>query len=718
MLRSLLLSCAVTWLVIQANNLQPYPQLTLQLNYRPIKFLRENSTKCDNNGTERNVSTVKESAISFNFYTAASKYMTFQLPRCLFTGDLAESFLNQVDLSQTLEQYFSKLTTYATVSQGKLRYKFYAQNLTDQNHLEDQPSTVPPPANLNLQTIISYSASPTLNASGLHRPTFNGTCELFKDSDLLFTFRETCLYQDFYVTEHDYMQLTVTEHFFALTVVVRQTPLILLFGNLTRVAFKAPYRRENFILRHTTKHTLMVLVKQEHLNLHSYINQENFLESILSANYQNLDTALSIWDKYAIKVLQHGQCHSMSGATVETAFTYGLIVHTASMSKVDKASVSRAINQQASILLAQDLLASCISKMQPRTTLLLYPTAAEIAHTTLNTNGKVSSVLTISRLIYILAKQERYDLITHAAIKQIRDLILLLHKTHLASFLSRFARQELYLASSIIHSMLNYSNERREIFVLETGLCSLAELSHWSQLIGSDEHIHVSDIYSPCAGSGRRDHALEHLSNMFPKATNSRTVKTALSILQTLRPQTFMMFPEVKCISTDESFAVLTVSPDVTYTISSKYVIKGTSFPVLTTVVGRAIIVTQVLVNSTCSPSSSKHDSIPIVMVRNITLEQCDFCQSGMVEYDDSQGIVNVLYIHDRQDLLFALDASNQIFRKSPRTHYLMLLKNGTVVEVTEAVVDMTDTHIALIIIYALAAIFGLYLLYRIIRLL
>ncbi|AKG51604.1 UL75 [Papio ursinus cytomegalovirus] len=718
MLRSLLLGCAVTWLIMQAVLCTDvFPRMTLELNRRPIKFLRENSTKCDNNGTEKNITTVKESAITFNFYKD-KRYTSFQLPRCLFTGTLAESFLNQVDLSKTLKQYFDTLNTYATVSEGNLRYKYYGQNLTEQDHLKDQPSTIPPPANINLQNTLFYGGDiATINASGFHKPMFNGTCDLFQDSELLFTVKETCLYQAFYTEENDYMQITLTDQFLVLTVVMRGTPLVLIFGNITRLAFKAPYRPENFILRKTSKHTLILIVKKEHLIYHTYVNQKDFLDLILSSNYQNLETALLIWNQYAVHVLQHGHCHTMTPQTVQTAFTYGLLLYIASTSANDKASVSRVIDQHASILLAQDFVTSCMSRMQPRTTLLLYPTAVELANITMK-NGKISSVLTLSRLIYILSKQNQHNLITLKDMEHLRDLILSIHKSHLASFISRFARQELYLASGIIHSMLNYSNARREIFVLETGLCTLAELSHWSQLIGSEEHVHVSDLYSPCAGSGRRDHALEHLSAMFPKATNSKTLRTALSVLNTLRPQTFTTFPEVSCISTEKSFAVLTVSPTITYTISSEYIVKGVSFPVVTTVVGRSIIITRVIANATCSSSSSKHESLPIVMIRNITLEQCDFCQSAMVEYDDSQGIVNVLYIHDRQDLLFALDSSNQIFQKHPRTHYLMLLKNGTTVEVTEAVVDMTDTHIALIVIYALAAIFGLYLLYRVIRLL
>ncbi|AEV80429.1 envelope glycoprotein H [Cercopithecine betaherpesvirus 5] len=717
MARGLVLGCALTWLILQITaSSDILPPMALELTLRPLSFLRENSTRCNNNGTQRNISTVRENAMTFNFYEKPYQYTVFQVPRCLFTGELAESFLNQVDLSTPLKEYLDKLNRYATASQDDIQYKYYGQNLSQQNHLQEHPSTVPPPTNLNLQTTISYGTPATVNASGLHTPIFNDTCYLFKDHELLFTAAEPCSFQAFYITQHDYVQLTLTEKFFALTVVIRETPLLLLFGDLDRVMFKAPYNKMNFILKQTTKHKLIFLVKKDHLIHHTYIKTQDFLNDTFSINYQDLQQVISVWNKYAVGVLQNGQCHSMTQKTVETAFTYGLMLYTASISPSTETSISRAIDQHASILLAEELLSSCMAKTQPRNT-LVYPKATQMANETLRTSGKISSILTVSRLVYVLARQNQHNLITKTAMEQVLQLIRFLHKAHISSFISRFARQELYLAGSTIHSMLNHSAERRKIFVLETGLCTLAELSHWSQLIGSQEHLYVSDLYSPCAGSGRRDHALEHFQKMFPKATRSRTVQTALSVLDVLRPQTLGTFPEVSCVSTDKSFAVLTVSSGITYTVSGDYLLRGTSFPVMTTVVGHSIIITQVPTNSTCSPSSSKHETLPIVMLRNLSLEQCDFCESAMVEYDDSQGIVNVMYIDDREDLLFALDESNNIFVKSPRTHYLMLLKNGTVFEVTEAVIDQTDTHIALIVIYALAAIFGLYVLYRIVKL-
>ncbi|APT39812.1 Cy104 [Cynomolgus cytomegalovirus] len=720
MRRGLALCVLAVWLLAcHAEASSPdLSHLTLELTGRPIQFLRDNSTRCNNNGTKRNLTLIRENAITFNFYEKPNHYTVFQIPRCLFTGEFADSLLNQVDLSKTFEQYASTLNTYTTVSQDNIQYKYYGQNLSYQNHLKEQPSTIPPPENLRLQTKTSYSqSSGTVNASKLHTPKFNGTCYLFKDHELLFTTPEQCLHQSFYVTEKDYMTITLTEKFVVLTVIVRETPLILIFGDTTRVMFKAPYRRENFILKQTKHHQLIVLVKKEHIQYHTYIKTTDFANDLLSKNYLDLEVVLSVWNQYAVRVLQHGQCRSTTKATVETALAYGVLLYVASTSPTTPTSIALAIDQQASIFLAEDFISSCMSKVQPRTTLLMYPDAVQLANSTLRTTGKISSALTVSRLVYVLVKQHRQDLVSKHDMEQIRDLILLLHKAHISSFLSRFSRQELYLASGIIHSMLNYSAQRRDIFAFETGLCSLAELSHWSQLIGSEEHNHVSDLYSPCAGSGRRDHALEHLQKMFPRATNSRTIKTALSILETLRPQTLATFPEISCVSTSKSFAAFTVSQTATYLVSNEYLARGTSFPVLTTVVGRSIIITYIPANSTCSASSSKHDTLPIVMIRNITLEHCEFCKSTLMEYDDSEGIVNTMYIYDTEDLLFALNYDNHVIAKSPKTHYLMLLQNGTVFEVTEAVVDQTDTHIALIVIYILAAIVGLYLLYRIVKL-
>lgn len=74
------------------------------------------------------------------------------------------------------------------------------------------------------------------------------------------------------------------------------------------------------------------------------------------------------------------------------------------------------------------------------------------------------------------------------------------------------------------------------------------------------------------------------------------------------------------------------------------------------------------------------------------------------------------MYMHDSDDVLFALDPYNEVVVSSPRTHYLMLLKNGTVLEVTDVVVDATDSRLLMMSVYALSAIIGIYLLYRMLK--
>ncbi|QIA46057.1 envelope glycoprotein H [Human betaherpesvirus 5] len=701
--------------------------LLLNTYGRPIRFLRENTTQCTYNSSLRNSTVVRENAISFNFFQTYNQYYVFHMPRCLFAGPLAEQFLNQVDLTETLERYQQRLNTYALVSKDLASYRSFSQQLKAQDSLGQQPTTVPPPIDLSIPHVwmppqtTPHDWKGSHTTSGLHRPHFNQTCILFDGHDLLFSTVTPCLHQGFYLMDElRYVKITLTEDFFVVTVSIDDdTPMLLIFGHLPRVLFKAPYQRDNFILRQTEKHELLVLVKKTQLNRHSYLKDSDFLDAALDFNYLDLSALLrNSFHRYAVDVLKSGRCQMLDRRTVEMAFAYALALFAAARQEEagTEISIPRALDRQAALLQIQEFMITCLSQTPPRTTLLLYPTAVDLAKRALWTPDQITDITSLVRLVYILSKQNQQHLIPQWALRQIADFALQLHKTHLASFLSAFARQELYLMGSLVHSMLVHTTERREIFIVETGLCSLAELSHFTQLLAHPHHEYLSDLYTPCSSSGRRDHSLERLTRLFPDATVPATVPAALSILSTMQPSTLETFPDLFCLPLGESFSALTVSEHVSYVVTNQYLIKGISYPVSTTVVGQSLIITQTDSQSKCELTRNMHTTHSITAALNISLENCAFCQSALLEYDDTQGVINIMYMHDSDDVLFALDPYNEVVVSSPRTHYLMLLKNGTVLEVTDVVVDATDSRLLMMSVYALSAIIGIYLLYRMLK--
>ncbi|AAM00714.1 envelope glycoprotein H [Panine betaherpesvirus 2] len=704
---------------------------------RPVRFLRENNTQCTN-GTVRNSTVVKENAISFNFFRSFNEYDVFQMPRCLFSGLLAEQLLNQVDLSETLEAYYRRLDVYALVSTRDLpSYRAFDLKLEATDALADRAVTVPAPGEMPMPAVQMQPPSPkdlvfTLpyvdHPEQVHRPAFQQTCHLFKDHDLLFSALIPCLEQEFLPlgtnNRRSVLTLTLTEDFFALRATIDDAPALLLFGDLSRVAFKAPYQRDNFVLRQTQKHELLVLIKKSHLHRHPYLKEPDFLEAALKINYLDMSAIMAAFHGYAVKALKNGRCQSpLDRSAVELAFGYGLTLLSAGSPQrahESRVHISRLLDRQAALLQAQDFMTVCLRRqIDPPSgnTTLSYPRAVEMARKAFTAVGAVSTVPSLTRAAYILARHNDEKAIPKWAMQQLGQFAVTLHKSHLASFLSAFARQELYLLGAMIHSMSEHTNERRLIFIIETGLCSLAELAHFTRMLADDHHEYLSDLYTPCSSSGRRDHSLERLARMFPDAPIPETVPTALSILAMMQPRTLSAFRDLACLPLDESFSALTVSEHTSYVTGEKYLLKGTSYPVSTTVVGQSLIITRTESHEECELTRNMHTTRPIVAAFNISLEDCAFCQSALMEYDDTQGIVNLMYLHDGEDVLFALDAGNNVVVPSPRTHYLMLLKNGTVLEVTDVVIDATDSRALMMAIYALSAIVAIYLIYRLLKL-
>lgn len=89
-----------------------------------------------------------------------------------------------------------------------------------------------------------------------------------------------------------------------------------------------------------------------------------------------------------------------------------------------------------------------------------------------------------------------------------------------------------------------------------------------------------------------------------------------------------------------------------------------------------------------------------------------------MIEYDEIGGVNNIIYLEDTLDLLYVTSSNSDMLVASPRTHYLMVTKNGTVIEVTDIVVDINETSILLIIVYVIFSIAVLFGITRVFKLL
>ena len=175
------------------------------------------------------------------------------------------------------------------------------------------------------------------------------------------------------------------------------------------------------------------------------------------------------------------------------------------------------------------------------------------------------------------------------------------------------------------------------------------------------------------------------------------------------------MFKSISCVSNEQA-AFLTL-PNITYTISSKYILAGTSFSVTSTVISTTIIITVVPLNSTCTPTKYKYSVKNIKPIYNISSHDCVFCESLVVEYDDIDGIIQFVYIMDDKQLLKLIDPDTNFIDVNPRTHYLLFLRNGSVFEITALDLKSSQVSIMLVLLYLIIIIIVLFGIYHVFRL-
>ncbi|AEV80926.1 envelope glycoprotein H [Saimiriine betaherpesvirus 4] len=662
--------------------------------YPVIRYLREtNITQCAN-GTFRNTSTIRDDAITFNFYNAKenNKMQVFQVPRCLFTSKLAEELMDKVDLFESFESYKRKLDVYATVPTD-IPYLHY-------NHIlvKEAPTTTSDSSyNVNISDFRSLDTS---------------SCTLFEKHDVIFTIHTSCAEQTL-SDQHSEINITFTSSFILTKMKLHNHSLILLFGDLNNITFKAPFEKDNFIFRQTQQHDVIILIRKDAMATYPFLKKTDF-PSVLKTNYENVSEIFKVFNQQAVNNLMENTCTGIHEKTIDLLFTYTTLVF--STIRNTHRDLRTTIEELTGIMEATNYIFTCIPH-QKSSQHLMY-NASSTYHTLLNNDHWLRSNVDVNtHLIYVAIKQDATSSITEKAMNTLTESSLKIHKKNIASFISRHDRRELGLMAFIIHSTSSYNKQRRQIFATLTGLCSMPEANHWSNIVTKGADLGLADLYTPCSGGGRRDHTLERIAKLFPAMTpKSTSTQTLFRVLTFFRPS-INRFPEISCLNTEDTFTTVTL-PRHTFLFTNEHTIAGTSFPVTSTIVGVNIIITVIPSNATCQRSNQMHTTLPIVMAKNITLtSECNFCESALIEYHDEAGLVNLMYLHDTEDLKFTLDDKNKIFVNYPRTHYIMALRNGTVIEVTDVVLDIKDTSLLVLTLYTTAALFGLFLLYRIFRL-
>lgn len=283
--------------------------------------------------------------------------------------------------------------------------------------------------------------------------------------------------------------------------------------------------------------------------------------------------------------------------------------------------------------------------------------------------------------------------------------------------ISPVTRHSLIRIEGIVRPRLNDSYEARSIWVMLTSMCSPRELLMWTETLFREDLGAPSHTYSPCLSGGRTDYTRHDFRRLLSAAGRDLVRgDVALGVAQRFRITLAESSHEAICLPETTTRSVVTAR-DATYVVTDQYLLKALSYPITNTVVGKNLLVSVLPRFVTCVLSNQFRERGQIRVQDNITMtERCEYCGSTLVEYDEADGVVSLVYLADPEHLSIITDPQNQILIDNPRVHYLLLTSNGTVLEITDIFVSLRRFNYAVIGLIIAAILVILFAICRIAR--
>ncbi|AIU39273.1 envelope glycoprotein H [Testudinid alphaherpesvirus 3] len=277
--------------------------------------------------------------------------------------------------------------------------------------------------------------------------------------------------------------------------------------------------------------------------------------------------------------------------------------------------------------------------------------------------------------------------------------------------LSQREREGLYLA---LHTGLGNSTDAtrrfRRLLMETTSMCTLKEMTksllETETLLGDTNGHNLLGYVSPCLYGLRFDVAydvlqMQVLTLLPPGPTSQQSSyytlgKDAERMLKSMMEMNAIsmsqLFPELSCLditNTRGLLAVIPITHNATFLISSAPLVRAVTFPVGDTVVSSPLYVS--FVNRTCIPSRRLIGTNEIRSNFELRTDHsvCSVCGVVIVKYSETFGFREMLYIDSlaTQNTLFHQNATmdNPFMATGPidQSHFLLLFPNGTVVRLS-----------------------------------
>lgn len=706
----------------RVNPLPIVPRLPV-IHYSPFAV----NKSCEQN-TTWNGSVANDGLFTLNF-ADGDAIRVFQLPRCLFDTQVAREIFASVDLTETAESYRHRFRTYFVVPlYGAFRI---VDKTTDTAHRYVNPGLSPPPkGTMELKNF-------PIDLKTIHHIPRTKICAVL-DHPAMFNLRVRCSHHPIHRPGYE-VTISLTQKFFVLAINPGGYPsnqtLAAFFGDIREIDLKAPYSPAAFLLRQTEAHDLLLVVRNDAATKrYGFLTNKNLLNDTLSADYTDLTVCLRILSHLASALLRTDQCGKIDQIGFEFLLTYGLCLFVGTeVTYEPNADIGIPLWRQSELELIGEFARRCFgtsnskNPIPPFTTRATFrtpppenafyktkPTSEKDMLYAILTHAKEIHPSTLADLAYLFRTSHAPpDPNTEMLIPQLLTEVEKYYTSSLTSPLPITARRVLIRVDEAIRSHLNTSQAARALFALMASMCSPRELLTWSDILYDDKIGSPSNTYSPCLSGARKDYTQQSMQDLLRTARRSESrAETVMTTSKHLSPAHHELSHEGNCVPENMPTATIT-SAEKTYVISTKYILKGVVYPIGNTVIGKNLLITALDRRSPCIYSTSYRSHSSITILKNITFtEQCEFCGSTLMEYDEVGGINSLLHIPTLEDLKLITNPENDILVATSRTHYLLLTKNGTVFEVTDILVDiksMSYPVVILVVLVGLLGIFGLY---------
>lgn len=261
------------------------------------------------------------------------------------------------------------------------------------------------------------------------------------------------------------------------------------------------------------------------------------------------------------------------------------------------------------------------------------------------------------------------------------------------------------------------------VFSACTAMCSNLEVASMVQALGrvTGESIDVDKTFSPCFLSTRYDLTPDKMGSTAVAAIDASPLEMEMgsmgffNTLASRQASTLDRLPLAHCIHNLSDVLLVVPADNLTFALSRRPIPGMVNYDINEVFLQNGAATAVAVIPSDCTHIPTHVTKrLPIDLIPTLVPPRrgCPFCRSTLVSYDERDGLQSVATVTNERVQARLLSKKSFFFRQDDmHIHYLLLLNNGTVVEISSVYMTRAVDILvfSLFFISFCAGIFGLY---------